>query len=135
MMAKKYRNVAVVDLDGTLSKYDGWKGEDHFGKPVPGAREAMEELRDWGWLIVVYTTRGNDGLIRGWLVENEIPFDAINSSLHNPPSCSSKPIATVYFDDREAHHVGCKWYDWHGAMQNVRRIYQPHEEFVDEWAN
>jgi hypothetical protein len=24
-----------VDLDGTLAKYDGWKGPEHIGEPVP----------------------------------------------------------------------------------------------------
>jgi len=24
-----------VDLDGTLAHYDGWKGADHIGEPVP----------------------------------------------------------------------------------------------------
>ena len=25
----------AVDLDGTLARYDGWKGIDHIGDPIP----------------------------------------------------------------------------------------------------
>ena len=33
------------DLDGTLAKYDGWKGIDHIGEPVKPSRTAREGRR------------------------------------------------------------------------------------------
>lgn len=33
-----------VDLDGTLAKYDGWKGEDHIGEPVPAM---LARVKKW----------------------------------------------------------------------------------------
>ena len=33
-----------VDLDGTLAQYDGWKGVDHIGDPVP---KMLERVRNW----------------------------------------------------------------------------------------
>lgn len=33
-----------VDLDGTLAMYDGWKGAEHIGEPVP---LMVERIRIW----------------------------------------------------------------------------------------
>lgn len=33
-----------VDLDGTLAVYDGWKGADHIGEPIP---EMAFRVRKW----------------------------------------------------------------------------------------
>lgn len=119
-----HQRTAVVDLDNTLSQYDHWRGEDHFGKPIKHAGDALHELKTWGWRIVIFTTRGNTQKVEAWLRDNAIPFDAINDHSHNPPGCSFKPIADVYFDDREANVVG-RPYDWRKAMKRVRRMYQP----------
>lgn len=118
------RRTAVVDFDGTLSVYDKWLGEEVMGPPISLAREALCELKEWGWRIVVYTTRGRVDLVEAWLREHQIPFNSVNTNDHNPPNTSSKPIATVYFDDRDAHCVGSV-YDWVRAMRRVRRLYQP----------
>ena len=32
----------AVDLDGTLAEYDGWKGEDVIGDPLPDMAEQYE---------------------------------------------------------------------------------------------
>ena len=49
-----------VDLDGTLARYDGWKGIDHIGEPI----EEMK-ARVLGWLGVgievrIFTARVGD---------------------------------------------------------------------------
>jgi len=50
-----------VDLDGTLAKYDGWKGEDHIGEPI----EPMVTLvRQWisdGLDVRIFTARVDGG--------------------------------------------------------------------------
>lgn len=46
-----------VDFDGTLAHYDGWKGEDHLGEPVPAM---LERVKDWlarGKIIKIVTAR------------------------------------------------------------------------------
>ncbi len=99
----KDRTVAV-DLDGTLAHYDGWKGPEHIGKPLKGAKEFMEWLRDEGYQAVVHTTRMNSKLnnmgvdeakkfIEEWLEENKIPF-------HRVWDREGKPLAFAYVDDR-----------------------------------
>ena len=46
-----------VDLDGTLAVYDGWRGAEHIGPPVPAM---MRRVRDWlaeGVTVKVFTAR------------------------------------------------------------------------------
>jgi len=53
-MAKKWIG---VDLDGTLAYYDGWKGPDHIGMPIP---KMIERVRKWlaaGEDVRIFTAR------------------------------------------------------------------------------
>lgn len=34
----------AVDLDGTLATYNGWKGEDHIGEPIPAM---VDRVKAW----------------------------------------------------------------------------------------
>lgn len=46
-----------VDLDGTLAHYDGWKGPDHIGEPIP---EMVERVKAWtakGEVVKIFTAR------------------------------------------------------------------------------
>lgn len=50
-----------VDLDGTLAKYDGWRGLDHVGEPVPAM---LLRVRRWlavGQEVRIFTARVGDG--------------------------------------------------------------------------
>ena len=33
-----------VDLDGTLAEWDGWKGHEHIGPPIPAM---LERVKRW----------------------------------------------------------------------------------------
>ncbi len=47
----------AVDLDGTLAYYDGWKGPEHIGEPIP---LMMERVKAWiaeGIEVVIFTAR------------------------------------------------------------------------------
>jgi len=46
-----------VDLDGTLAKYDGWRGMAHIGEPIPGTCEVVKDLLDMGVRCKVFTAR------------------------------------------------------------------------------
>jgi hypothetical protein len=49
-----------VDLDGTLATYDGWKGEQHIGDPVP---EMLDRVKAWiaeGKTVKIFTARIHD---------------------------------------------------------------------------
>ena len=45
------------DLDGTLAKYDGWKGIDHIGEPVVPMVKLIKQMHDEGKVIKVMTAR------------------------------------------------------------------------------
>lgn len=90
-----------IDLDGTLAHYKEWQGEEFFGQPIEGAQAALRQLREHGWKIIIYTTRGNQPLIEDYLKKNSIPFDYINYNPDQPPNAQGgKPYADAYIDDR-----------------------------------
>lgn len=45
------------DLDGTLAKYDGWKGIDHIGEPVKPMVELIKRMHDEGKVVKIMTAR------------------------------------------------------------------------------
>lgn len=68
-----------VDLDGTLAHYDGWKGEDHIGEPVPLMLTRVKRWVANGWRIKIFTARvsrpGNRShqVITDWLKKHGLP--------------------------------------------------------------
>ena len=46
-----------VDLDGTLAMYDGWKGADHIGEPVPAMLERVQRWLAKGERVKIMTAR------------------------------------------------------------------------------
>ena len=45
------------DLDGTLAKYNGWKGIDHIGEPVKPMVELIKRMHDEGKVVKIVTAR------------------------------------------------------------------------------
>ena len=45
------------DLDGTLAKYDGWKGIDHIGEPVEPMVDLIKKMHDEGKVVKILTAR------------------------------------------------------------------------------
>lgn len=46
-----------VDLDGTLAHYDGWKGPEHIGEPVPAMVERVKKWLEEGQAVKIFTAR------------------------------------------------------------------------------
>lgn len=72
-----------VDLDGTLAHYEGWKGIDNIGAPVP---KMMARVRRWlreGREVRIFTARVHDPEayphVERWLIENGLPGLAITN--------------------------------------------------------
>lgn len=97
-----------VDLDGVLAKYDGWRGLETFGEPIPGAVEFTRQLSDWAE-VVIFTSRCNpdgsrismpkrEALVKAWLKKHEFAWDEIYVG-------KGKPHASAYIDDRA---VSCR---------------------------
>jgi hypothetical protein len=57
-----------VDLDGTLAVYDGWKGPEHIGEPVPLMLGRVKAWLAQGVTVKIFTARiafDGDGVIEG----------------------------------------------------------------------
>lgn len=65
-----------VDLDGTLAHYDGWKGIEHIGKPIPAMLERVWEWTKRGQEVRIFTARASDkdaiNYITKWLIRHRI---------------------------------------------------------------
>ena len=94
----------AVDFDGVIADYDGWNGQGVFGKPRLDVIKALTVLRSEGWKIVVYSSRGEDEL-RPYLIEHCVPFDEVNRNSSHQTG-GTKPVATVYWDDRAFCYSG-----------------------------
>jgi hypothetical protein len=46
-----------VDLDGTLAVYDGWRGADHIGEPVPAMLARVKAWLAEGRDVRIFTAR------------------------------------------------------------------------------
>lgn len=46
-----------IDLDGTLAEYDGWKGVEHIGKPIPSMVKRVKEWISEGKDVRIFTAR------------------------------------------------------------------------------
>jgi len=74
-----------VDLDGTLAEYDGWRGPEHIGDPVPVMVERVKRwLEDGQYAVKIMTARiSNVGagtklveviiMIQDWLEDAGLP--------------------------------------------------------------
>ena len=100
----------MVDLDGTLASYDGWKGEWQIGDPIDGAIAAMAVLIAQGHNVYVHTVREEKEHVEGWLRKHEFPSKMKVWS-------GAKPIAMVYIDDRAV-----RFRSWTQAMQEVKEF-------------
>lgn len=71
-----------VDLDGTLAHYDGWRGIEHVGDPVPAM---LGRVRQWlaaGRTVKIFTARVSVGgrdreevisHIHAWCERHDLP--------------------------------------------------------------
>lgn len=104
----------AVDFDGVIAEYDGWKGTTVLGSPRKDVVRVLHTLRSEGWKIIIHTTRSALE-ISEYLVLHSIPYDEINqnSSYQN---AGSKPVATIYWDDRALRYSGDAFED----LQQIR---------------
>lgn len=73
-MAKGWKG---VDLDGTLAKYDGFKGDEHVGEPVPVMLERVKRWLSDGWEVRIVTARADKPkaveAIKRWCKKHGLP--------------------------------------------------------------
>jgi hypothetical protein len=54
---KQEKHHVACDLDGTLAHYDGWKGIEHIGSPIPAVLARVKGLLEAGHQVSIYTSR------------------------------------------------------------------------------
>jgi predicted NUDIX family NTP pyrophosphohydrolase len=97
--------VAAIDLDGTLCTYrEGAPAE--IGPVLDGWVEELQELRDNGWKIVLWSVRPASLDIALKLEAQGVPFDYFNENPHGPKDGSNKIYADVYVDDKGWRFMG-----------------------------
>jgi len=66
-----------VDLDGTLAHYDGWKGPEHIGDPIPRMMNIVKQWVEEGIPVKIFTARATVpeyiDYVQDWLEENGLP--------------------------------------------------------------
>lgn len=89
-------DLVLVDLDGTLATYNGFKGNDHIGAPIPAM---VKRVKDWlanGTKVIIFTARAHDPdaipPVREWIKEH------IGQAL--PVTDRKDPRARAIYDDR-----------------------------------
>lgn len=81
-MAGSSKGWIGVDLDGTLAKYDTWKGYSHIGEPIPAMLDRVKRWVSEGKDVRIMTARAKSGdsakePIKTWLqkyVGKELPI-------------------------------------------------------------
>jgi hypothetical protein len=111
---EKRRPTICLDFDGVVHLYSkGWKGPaEIYDPPVPGAAEAISNLRDSGFNVVIFSTRASTeaGWIAmiDWFTKYQICIDDI---------VKEKPPAMVYVDDRALRFEG----DWGETLKTIAK--------------
>jgi hypothetical protein len=104
----KKRPRVCLDLDGVLARYEGWKGNEHIGAPLPGALDFATTLSHFAD-IVIFTSRCSQDAaaesnrmvdpakmrirIIDWLERYKIPYVDVYVG-------QGKPRASAFIDDR-----------------------------------
>jgi hypothetical protein len=111
MSKLKYKQIAI-DFDDTIVESDF----PHIIGLKPHAKRVMDKIKSHGGEIIVWTARGQIYPVYQFLVENEIPFDAINkdfsSTVEEYDTQSRKIFADVYIDDRNLETRASGGIDW-----------------------
>lgn len=91
--------IVACDLDGTLARYDGWKGENHIGEVIPSIKAAIESVQKEGGEVWIFTARLSGGdvarahtVIESWLAKNGIKVSGVTATKYK--------FFTHFWDDR-----------------------------------
>jgi hypothetical protein len=104
-----YQPRVLVDFDGVIHWYrHGWFDGTAYDSPMPGAREALFELADSGYEVVIFSTRDSQQ-IADWLIVNGFPAYRV-TNIKEPCVC--------LIDDRAIRFV-----DWNQAIDDVSLHY------------
>jgi len=107
------KKTLLVDFDGTLSQYTGWKGLTELGPPLPKARQAMCLLARH-YKLICFSTRPAE-LIEPWLRLHAFPEMEVTNE---------KKPAHLIIDDRALLFSG----EWTDQLLQQIKDFKPHWE-------
>ena len=80
------------DLDGTLAKYDGWKGIDHIGEPVKPMVDLVKRMHEEGKVVKILTARVSPRANTKYKVREKCaPPDYVTTADFSCLSANAKP--------------------------------------------
>lgn len=104
-----YRPRLLVDFDGVLHGYSrGWDDGTAYDGPISGAREALADLVEEGYEVVVFSTRDAEQIVE-WLSRYDFPPYRVTNA---------KEPAVALIDDRAVRFI-----DWTQALAETRERY------------
>ena len=98
-----------IDFDGTLHDVDTPLVGKRMGAPIPGAVDAMNELEERGFGLIIYTlrakTQAGRQVVEDWLDYYDIPYSNVTDR---------KPDAAAYIDNK-----AIRFKDWPTTMKDL----------------
>lgn len=95
----------AFDFDGTMTKYEKFRGNEVVDEPRPEVIKAIKLLRAQGHKIIIYSTRSNE-VLKKWCEKYDVQVDYFNENPEYQPGNPGKPVAYVYVDDRAICYRG-----------------------------
>ena len=91
---KHEKLIIAYDFDNTVRDYH------NRGDTYPKVIELIKKAYQQGHTLVVYTANVDLDFVRDYLIEEEIPFDAINQDVISPLMKTGKIYYNILLDDR-----------------------------------
>lgn len=94
--------VIAVDLDGTLAYYDGWKGPEHIGEPIPTMMMRVKTWIEQGNEVVIFTARvsGKDGEANNYATHHIAKWLRKHGLGNLEITCIKRMDFSIIYDDR-----------------------------------
>ncbi len=114
---KKEQKRIMIDVDGVLHTYENGWDNGKLKNVIFGAKEALSELHNDGFEIVIFSTRASGENpntkqlvqeLEEWLNRNDLYFDQITGQ---------KLGAILYIDDRAINFKG----DWKNTLKEIKQ--------------
>lgn len=99
----KSSKTIAVDFDGVIRSWS-------TNKPIDGAKDGINLLREGGWKIIIHSCN-RASFIEQWLNDYDIRFDLIWNQV-------GKPVADCYLDD-----CGLRFTHWPDVHVDIMELY------------
>jgi FMN phosphatase YigB (HAD superfamily) len=105
---KKMVKTISIDFDNTVHNNKDLKYP-NMGYPMPGAKEALDQLKSDGYRIIIFSVRASGDIkyMEKWLNDFEIPFDKITNV---------KEASEFYVDDKAIRFEG----NWPKILEQIK---------------